>query len=97
MNGRKRGFGKVDINIMGNPEITPVAKCLYGCLSCYADNKRECYPSRATLIKMTGISKTSFDKYMGELVKNGTVVKVQLKKGNLKNGVLYKINDFSDA
>lgn len=92
---KKGGFGKVDINIMSHPELTTTAKCLYACLACYANKERECYPSRETLRKMTGISKTSFDKHMGELVNNGIVTKVQLRKGNLKNGILYKLNDFN--
>ena len=95
---KKGGFGKVDINVMSDPKISAMAKSVYACLSCYADKSRECYPSRAVLIGMLGISKASFDKYMGELVNKGIVEKIQLKKGNLNNGILYKIKDFiSDA
>ena len=95
---KKGGFGKVDINVMSDSKLSAMAKSVYACLSCYADKNRECYPSRAVLIGMLGISKASFDKYMGELVNKGIVEKTQLKKGNLNNGILYKMNDFiSDA
>ncbi len=95
---RKGGFGKVDIKVMSDPELSAMAKSVYACLSCYADNNRECYPSRATLIGMLGISKVSFDKYMSELISKGIVKKTPLKNGNIYNGILYKINDFvSDA
>ncbi len=88
----------MDINVMSDPDISALAKSIYACLSCYADQNRECYPGRALLIGMLGISKATFDKHMSELVNKGIVEKTQLKNGNLNNGILYKINDFiSDA
>lgn len=90
---RKGGFGKVDISIM-SADISTTAKCIYACISCFADSNRECYPTRATLIKMTRLNPTTFDKHMRELVEKGIVTRAERKNGNLKNGYIYKLNDF---
>ena len=52
----------MDISIM-SADISTTAKCIYACISCFADSNRECYPTRATLIKMTRLNPTTFDKH----------------------------------
>jgi hypothetical protein len=48
---KKGGYGKVDCSIILDPTLTPEARLIYTCLSCYADKSRECYPSVDTLIR----------------------------------------------
>lgn len=71
---KRNGYGIIYKPVMTNGNISAKAKALYAYLACYGENV---YPSRDTVIKELNISKTSYYKYLDELVSNGVV---RLKK-----------------
>lgn len=88
------GFGIVDKNILFNTELSRDARLIYTILAAYADDKRSCFPSIHTLMKVLGMSKSTFYKHMTQLEKKGIVEKKIRKKGNLLNGIIYVLHDF---
>lgn len=90
----KKGFGKVDNSIIFDTSLTPEARFVYTCLACHADKKRECYPSIDTLLRETGMSKTTLYKHLKQLTDRGIVEKIQKKNGNLYSGIIYRLKDF---
>lgn len=83
----------MDKNIICDPSLSAESRLIYTILACYADKKRECYPSVETLIQLTGFCRSTFYKHMKILTDKGLVEKTPRKVGNLYNGVTYKIND----
>lgn len=89
-------YGKVYARIFNDTTLTKEARILYGCLALRADSKsRECYPSVDTIIKESGLCKTTVYKCMRELQDRGIVEKKSRLVNNLKIGVTYKLNDTS--
>ena len=90
---KKGGYGKVDCSIILDPTLTPEARLIYTCLSCYADKSRECYPSVETLIRNTGMSKDRFYRHLKLLEQRGIIEKHRIKSVNLCRGIIYKLCD----
>ena len=78
------------IEMMGRGEIAPQAYALWHVLWSYSDSeKRECWPSRATLAQSLGLKRAgSVDPYIEQLVAVGAVVKFGRSDGKeqLSNG-----------
>ena len=94
MKGR---FGMVNFEIMNRTDIPANAKTIYACIACFADKNRECYPSKPTLVKMTGLANATFDKHMKILIEKKIVTVARMKKGNLNAGNRYKLNDIESC
>lgn len=60
-------FGIVKHDVMSDPDLSPQAKGLYGLLCCYANKKRECYPTKARLADEMNVSFDSIKRYFREL------------------------------
>ena len=74
-------FGIVSHKVITDPELSLTAKAVYSMLCVYANKKRVCWPSRATLADIGGVSITTIDKAIKELkLKNY----VERKKRKLK-------------
>ena len=67
------------------------AKGLYAYLAAFCGSDDECYPSVETILRETGISKETFYKYIGVLVKAGVVEKKQLNENGRFGRTVYKI------
>lgn len=67
------------------------AKGLYAYLTAFCGSDDECYPSVETILRETGISKETFYKYIGVLVKAGVVEKKQLNENGRFGRTVYKI------
>ena len=84
---KRNGYGIIYKPVITNGNISAKAKAMYAYLACYGEN---IYPSRDTVIKELHISKTSYYKYLDELVSSGVVsIKKKLFGRNtyiLKNG-----------
>lgn len=93
----KGGYGYISSEIGQNEEIPIEAKGLYCILATFAKKEsRECWPSIDTLLRKSGMSKTSLYKYMEILVQCGVVekqYKQQAGHENLKGSVIYKLKD----
>ena len=67
---KRNGYGIIYKPVITNGNISAKAKAMYAYLACYGEN---IYPSRDTVIKELHISKTSYYKYLDELVSSGVV------------------------
>jgi hypothetical protein len=71
---KKYKFGIISHAIITDPELSLQAKAIYSMLCVYANKKRVCWPSRATLADIGGVSCRTVDRSIQEL-KNKNYIK----------------------
>ncbi len=85
-------FGCVENEVMRDESLPLAAKGLYALLASYAGAETYCFPSRDTLIRESGITKTSFYKYLQMLIDKGYIAKGRFYPsgdGKFKNCTYY--------
>jgi len=94
---RKR-YGKIDPEIILDETLPDGSKKIYTVLTLYCDKNRQCYPSIDTLLKNTGMTNTTFYKYMRVLEEREIVKKSYVKTGtgNFDRKLIYQLCDFKD-
>lgn len=94
------GYCLCSNEIIKETTLSSGARWLYCVLASYADAKsRICYPSKETLIKLSGLSKNTLNKYMKELLEYGAITietRKQKDHPNLNGSNIYKLNDTAD-
>ena len=71
---RKYKFGIISHAVITDPELSLQAKAIYSMLCVYANKRRTCYPSIATLADTGGVSCRTVDRSIQEL-KNKNYIK----------------------
>ncbi len=71
---KKYKFGIISHAVITDPELSLQAKAIYSMLCVYANKRRTCYPSIATLADTAGVSCRTVDRSIQEL-KNKNYIK----------------------
>jgi len=75
----KDRFGIVKYHVLSDPELSIQSKGLYSLLACYADKKRECFPSASTLADSMNVSQRYIFKLLKELRQHNYIKRVDGK------------------
>ncbi|XTR36444.1 helix-turn-helix domain-containing protein [Paraclostridium tenue] len=82
----KNGYGLISQEIMRNKNISVQAKAIYSYLCSMAGNDGIAYPTQALMIDELDMNKTTFNKYLKEILSSGYIKVTQTRK----NGKAYK-------
>lgn len=85
----KTGFGITGRKVMLDNTLSQGARFLYAVLSTYAGQDDSCFPSLETILEDTGYSKSTYYKYLNELVSNN-IITIQ-RRMNQSN--IFYLND----
>lgn len=82
--------GSVEQRVMRSNKVSYGAKCLYAYLASFVGDKDECFPSLATILEETGLSKNTFYKYIKELEELNLIQRTQ----RFGKSTVYKFIDY---
>lgn len=85
-------YGKVDREVMTNPDIPTNPKALYALLCCYADTFGYCFPGIERLSLELNVTERTILNYMKILVDKGIIIRNQ--NGFKKTTETYIIDNF---
>ena len=74
-------FGKVDLQVIGNPRIPTTSKAVYSLLSCYADSETcICNLPVKIIAKQLGLSERTILRQLKELKKYKIISRISANK-----------------
>lgn len=82
----KNGYGLISQEVMRNKNISIQAKSIYSYLCSMAGNDGIAYPTQALMVDELCMNKTTFNKYLKEILSTGYIKVTQTRK----NGKAYK-------
>ncbi len=87
-----KGFGSLPKAIMINRSLSAKSKAIYALLCAYAGNKGLSFPRATTICRLLKISRSTYDKYMRQLVASGAVIRKQRRIDGKFNSNLYTLS-----
>lgn len=70
-------FGKVDVKVFEDSALHPHVKLVYAVLAGHADSNRRAFPTRETLVRLTGLSRASVTRALAEARRAGLITSVR--------------------
>lgn len=80
------GYGLIAQDVMRNKNISAQAKAIYSYLCSFAGTDGMVYPTQELMMDELGMNKTTFNKYLKEILSSGYIKVTQTRK----NGKMYK-------
>lgn len=77
---RSKGYGLIPKMVMQDKELHITSKAIYAYFCSYTGSGDTCFPSRGRICEDLGIAADTYQKYLGQLVKNGYLAVEQVRK-----------------